>query len=489
MRPALIPTRASVWALAALALACAVALVAGARMAWVAAGAATLAVALLVASVLDVALTLRAWRAAPLQWQRRLPAAFALGVPRVLAGTLVNEGRCAWRVALFDHIDPSFDFDGLPQTLAVPAEARLELHYRVTPRRRGPVVFEPAALRLRTRFGLFELLLRAGVAESRRVYPNFAAVSRYAWLAGDHRLAEIGIKAAPQRGAGTDFKQLADYTPGASVRHIDWKATLRHQRPIVREYQDERDQSVLFLLDCGRRMRADDGAAANGAGAGAGAGLGAGAGDSVHAGTAAGAHTGTAAGAAVARTSHFDDALNALMLLAHVALKEGDAVGAMTFGTEPGNERHFAPRKGSRSLNALMATLYDIEPRATHSDYLMAASRLMHLQRKRALVVVLTNFRDEDSAELGPALRLLRTRHLVLVASLRERALRELAEQRTGTDAAAIEVAGAHLFAQARHDAFVRLAQRDALLIDVEPAQLPAQLVNRYRAVKRAGLL
>jgi uncharacterized protein (DUF58 family) len=108
-------------------------------------------------------------------------------------------------------------------------------------------------------------------------------------------------------------------------------------------------------------------------------------------------------------------------------------------------------------------------------------------------VVVLTNFRDEDSAEIEPALRLLRSKHLVLLASLRERVLRELAEQPLADgvagDAKAIEVAGAHLFAQSRRDAFARLATRDGLLIDVEPAHLPAQLVNRYRAVKRAGLL
>jgi uncharacterized protein (DUF58 family) len=113
----------------------------------------------------------------------------------------------------------------------------------------------------------------------------------------------------------------------------------------------------------------------------------------------------------------------------------------------------------------------------------------MKAHRKRALVVVLTNFRDEDARELEPALRLLRSRHLVLLASLRERVLREMSEQPITTHEQVIEVAGAHLFAQSRRDAFARLAGRDGLLIDVEPAQLPAELVNRYRAVKRAGLL
>jgi len=461
MRLNILPSRASVWVLAALGLACAIALVARAPLAWMTTGVKMVALALLVIAVADVAWSLIAWKRAPLQWQRRLPAAFAIGVPRNLAGVLVNEGGRAWRVALFDHVDASFEVEGMPQSLNVPAKTQMHIHYQVTPRRRGPVRFAPADLRVRTILGTFELLLTAGSSETLRVYPNFAAVSRYAWLASDNRLAEIGIKTAPQRGAGTDFKQLADYKPGDSIRHIDWKATLRHKRAIVREYQDERDQTVLFLLDCGRRMRADEGATANGSG------------------------------------SHFDEALNALMLLAHVALKEGDAVGVMSFGTEPADARHFAPRKGQASLNELIAAIYDIEPRATHSDYLSAAAALMRVQRKRALVVVLTNFRDEDSAEIEPALRLLRSKHLVLLASLRERVLRELAEQPLGGgvsgdltgDKRAIEVAGAHLFAQSRRDAFARLATRDGLLIDVEPAQLPAQLVNRYRAVKRAGLL
>jgi uncharacterized protein (DUF58 family) len=456
MRLNILPSRVSVWALAALALGCAIALVARVPLGAMVNGASVLALAMLAVVIVDLAWTLAAWKRAPLQWQRRLPAAFAIGVPRTLTGSLVNEGDRAWRVALFDHVDPSLDVDGLPQRLNVPAKARLDIQYQVTPRRRGPVRFAPADLRVRTILGTFELLLTAGASESLRVYPNFAAVARYAWLASDNRLAEIGIKAAPQRGAGTDFKQLAEYRPGDPIRHIDWKATLRHRRPIVREYQDERDQTVLFLLDCGRRMRADEGSAARGG-------------------------------------SHFDEALNALMLLAHVALKEGDAVGAMTFGTDPADARHFAPRKGHASLNALIAAIYDIEPRATHSDYLTAAADLMRVQRKRALVVVLTNFRDEDSAEIEPALRLLRSKHLVLLASLRERVLREMAEQPLGGgvsgDAKAVEIAGAHLFAQARRDAFARLATRDGLLIDVEPAHLPAQLVNRYRAVKRAGLL
>src|SRR5580693_6491696 len=103
---------------------------------------------------------------------------------------------------------------------------------------------------------------------------------------GTHGLRAIGIKTYQQRGEGTDFKQLSEYRVGNSVRHIDWRATLRLGKPIVREFQDERDQCVILLVDCGRRMRADDRLGAIG-------------------------------------TTHFDQVLNAIILLSYVALREG----------------------------------------------------------------------------------------------------------------------------------------------------------------------
>src|SRR6185436_9840982 len=164
----------------------------------------------------------------------------------------------------------------------------------VTPAARGNVAFAPAEVRIRSSWGFWDLLSRVGTTDRRRVFPDFAQVARYAWLAGDRRLQEIGIKTYQLRGQGTDFKQLSEYRAGDAVRHIDWRATLRLDKPIVREFQDERDQNVMLLVDCGRRMRADDRTSAIG-------------------------------------TTHFDQVLNAVMLFTYVALRDGDAVGAMTF--------------------------------------------------------------------------------------------------------------------------------------------------------------
>jgi uncharacterized protein (DUF58 family) len=407
---------------------------------------------LLIAAIADRQRTLTAWRAADVKLYRRLPAAFALAVPTRIGLDIQVGGPLRWRARLFDHADPTLALEHMPLDVELRGGTVQSLDYRVTPTRRGELRFAPADAHVRSQFGLLTMMVRIGEEQSRRCFPDFAQIARYAWLAGDRRLAEIGIKTYRQRGEGTDFKQLADYQIGDPLRHMDWKATLRYDRPIVRQFQNERDQSVILLIDCGRRMRADDRNASLG-------------------------------------TSHFDQVLNAALLLSYVALRQGDAVGAMTFGTAAGDERWAAPRKGLHALNALMGQLYSVQPSTAHSDLLLAAQDLLRRHRKRSLVILITNFRDEDSSETTQALRLLRTRHLVMTASLRERVVNALIDQPVSTFDAAIDVSSAHLYEQARRDAFTRMAAAESLVVDAEPQRLGVELVNRYHAVKKAGLI
>ena len=433
-------------------LAAAVALFLGAELDTIANAALVLVVLLAAFATLDFVLTRRAWRETQVRMTRRLPSAFAIGVRKLVHLQFESEARRPWRCEVFDHGDPSLRVAGLPARFGIFARKRTDVAYEVVPTRRGEIEFAPADVRLRSLFGLVELMVRVGDTETRRAYPDFAQVARYAWLAGDRRLQEIGIKTYQQRGEGTDFKQLAEYRYGDPVRHIDWKATMRQNKAILREFQDERDQCVMLLVDCGRRMRAYDADSEIG-------------------------------------TGHFDQVLNAVMLLSYVALKQGDAVGALTFGTPAGEERIFPPRKGAHALNALMGELYSVQPTPTHSDYLSVAQNLLRRHSKRSLVIVITNFRDEDSNELAQALRLLRSRHLVLLASLREQVVGQLIGSPLVSGEAALDVGSAHLYEQARRDAFNKLAARDALMVDAEPQNLGIELVNRYHAVKRAGLI
>jgi uncharacterized protein (DUF58 family) len=452
MRVRFVPAPPALAAVAAGAVCLLIALIAGVPVGLAAWAAAAWISLLAAAAAADYRLTRQAWlRTAP-RMTRVVPAALAVGVKRDIDLVIEGVGALSWNIAIYDHADPSLQTEGLPATVTIGGGKRVTLTYRITPTRRGEVAFAAADVRIRSRLGLCALLEKLGAAGMRRVYPDFAQVARYAWLAGDRRLAEIGIKTYRRRGAGTDFQQLAEYRVGDPVRWIDWKATLRFGKPIIREFQDARDQCVMLLVDCGRRMRADDRQSGIG-------------------------------------NTHFDQVLNAVMLLSYVALKQGDEVGAMTFGTPAGAAKSFPPRKGVKALNALMGELYAVQPTPTHSDYIAAARSFLSRHNKRSLVVIITNFRDEDSAELGSALRLLRTRHLVMLASLREEIAHELVSQPLTSTEAAVEVASAHLFEQSRRDAFNRLAAHDALMVDAEPRRLGIELVSRYQAAKGAGLI
>src|SRR5215470_675445 len=150
-----------------------------------------------------------AWRRSAPVLTRRLPAAFAIGVGRPVQLQIDTQGSDEWYCTLYDHADASLLTDVLPIQLTLAGGKRVETSYTAMPTRRGEVTFEPADVRVRSRWGFCELLERLGQADVRRVYPDFTQVARYAWLAGDRRLQEIGIKTYQQRGQGTDFKQLA----------------------------------------------------------------------------------------------------------------------------------------------------------------------------------------------------------------------------------------------------------------------------------------
>lgn len=376
---------------------------------------------------------------------RRLDAVLPLGAWRRVELGVRNATARPVRLLAIDHLPETMDGEGLPLRAAIPPGAEAVLRYRVCPRRRGPALFGRVELLLESRLGLWRRLLRHELPAQARVYPNFAEISNFTLLATDNRLSQIGVHRRPRRGEGHEFHQLREYREGDALRQIDWKASSRLRKLISKENEDERDQQLVFLLDCGRRMRHEDSGRA-----------------------------------------HLDEALNAMLLLTYVALRQGDAVGFLSFA---GRERWVPPRKGAGTIPALLEQVYDLESTTRPADYLGAAAMLMPRQRRRALVVVVTNTRDEDHLELDGALDLLRRRHLVVVADLREAILDETLAAPIGDHAAALRFNAVNRYLEERRRHHELLRHRGAEVLDVLASQLPIALVNRYLAIKRSGAL
>jgi len=387
----------------------------------------------------------RVWRFPIIQVQRQVPASLPLGVWSEVILRFHNPTTIPCLIEIFDDYPIHSDLQGQPQCLTLLASARMETQYRIRPLKRGATQFAGVHLLRYSPWRFWKYYRYLKLDNPIKVYPNFATMTKYALFAAENRLGQLGIRKLQRRGEGLEFHQLREYRTGDVLRQIDWNATSRHNKLISKEYQDERDQQIIFLIDCGRRMLAQDCA-----------------------------------------MSHFDHTLNACLLLSYVALRQGDALGLMTFS---GSQRWLAPRKGRSTINAVLNTVYDLQPSTNASDYLYAANQLMRKQNKRALVILISNLRDEDSDELLPALQLLGKKHLVLLASLQERILSEVLEQPVYNFNDALRYVATLDYLKSRQRAHDVLKSYGVIYLDTVPEQLPVKMVNRYLEIKRGGRL
>ncbi|MCO4811728.1 MAG: DUF58 domain-containing protein [Gammaproteobacteria bacterium] len=395
------------------------------------------------AAIVDAVLCLRI--RAP-GFERKIPGSMSLMTWTDIQLTIRNERqRGALLLQAFDHHPSSFESDNLPLTLKIEPGRFVDAVYRVRPLERGSVVFPGCDLRIGSPLRLWWRRRFIEVSSEVRVYPNYSAISKLLAYEVDNRLQMSGLRLSRRRGEGIEFHQLREYREGDSMRAIDWKATARMSRLISREYQDERDQQIVFILDTGRRMLAKDGA-----------------------------------------LSHFDHTLNAMLLLSFVALRQGDAAGVLTAGSE---RTWFAPRKGAETINGLLNHVYDIQPEPVEIDYIAAATDLSVRQRRRSLIVFLTNVREEDSEELRIATDLLQRRHLVILASLRERALDESIERDVHSFDDALLFASTNRYLDSRRESHRLLEAKGVYVEDCLSDDLPTAITNRYLAIKRAGVL
>ncbi len=377
--------------------------------------------------------------------ERRLPGRFAQGEIGEVRLILKNGGGQAAVVDVFDGIPQGAEAPTLPWSGVVPAGRELRVFLPLRLWQRGEQVFGQLQLRRRSPCGLWLRLTRHLGEETVRVYPNYEPVVRYALLAMQHRDSPLGIVRRARAGTSRDFHQLRDYRDGDPLAQIDWKATSRRQLLISREFQEQRNQSLVFLLDTGRRMRAIDG-----------------------------------------EMAQFDHALNAILLVSHVALKQGDQVSVKSFG---GTERWLPPVKGAHAMPVLLNHLYDYQTTAAPSDFAGAVEQLMARQRRRSLVVVLTNLRGEDGKELVPALQVLQSKHLVLLASLRESTVGEALTRPVDSFGGALKFLAAERYAGERREILAGLGTRGILTLDTTAQELAVALANRYLDIKAAGRL
>ncbi|HEX5165419.1 MAG TPA: DUF58 domain-containing protein [Thermomicrobiales bacterium] len=314
--------------------------------------------------------------------------------------------------------------------------------YHLSPRRRGDYPFGAVVLRVASPLGLLFWQRRYELEDAARVYPNLRAIARYDLLARRGRLEEAGLRRTRRFGSGTEFERLRDYLPDDDYRRINWKATARRRQPVTVEYETERSQNLVLVLDTGRLM-----------------------------------------GTPVGRMQKLDYAVNAALMLAYVAMEMGDRTALLIFTDRT---EGFVPLgRGKRQFQLLLDTLYKVETHPIEADPTRALNDLLRRQLRRSLIVVFTDVAESvEPTPLLLSLGQLARRHLPLCVMVSNPDITRLAVAPPSTSQAAYEKVIAQRLIDERRGFTDRLERRGTLVLDAPAEQLTTDLINRYLEIK-----
>ncbi len=344
--------------------------------------------------------------------------------------------------------------DGAPQDLPGTPEliaGRLELGksqtstYTVHPYHRGEYEWQGIQVRQLGAWGLAWQQWRVDSAQTVPVYPDLIGLKA---LSIKLALQSSGaMRQARKRGIGTEFSELREYNIGDDPRSIDWKATARRNRPLIRLLEPEQEQTVIILLDRGRLMTAN-----------------------------------------IQGYQRFDFGLNATLSLALTAIQRGDRVGVGVF------DRYLTtwipPQQGQSHFSRILDRVSRIQPELLEPDYLGAVTTILKQQSRRALVVIITDIIDDiASAELLTALGRLTPRYLPFCVTLRDPQVDVRAHELAADIPGAYTQAVALDLLRQRELAFANLKRKGVLVLDAPATQISDRLVDRYIQIKSRNQL
>lgn len=385
---------------------------------------------------------------AELTLTRSFSKRFAIGDETDINLYLENPTPRNFTLILKDEYPPEMKITGKrEEKFTIKAQTAAKMSYTLTPPKRGTYQFGNTAVRFLSGLGLVWCQSNLGEPQTVKVYPNMRR-AREAELKALGAASYLAVqRRAVRRGEGREFESMRDYVRGDELRHISWTATARRARLTTRQYQIERDQTILIAIDAGRLMtgRIND-------------------------------------------ETKFDTAIHASLALMSMAARGGDNAGIAVFGRKV--KKFLPPKRGIEHFDAVLEALHDLEPELIEPSYARAFQYISSNLKKRALVVILTDLVDKESSkELLTSLKLLRPRHLPLVVTIGDRDL-NLTVSKVPADLKEMFTQSAAEEIIHQRDSALRLVEtQGGLALDVNVSSLAPNLLETYLKVKERGLL
>lgn len=371
----------------------------------------------------------------------------ALSVSSEAIITATNHSKSRLFVQLWDAIPWSLRKEPPQLEINVPGHGKAEGHYTIRPTRRGTTCASTIHFRYEGMFRLAQRWASVELKQELTVYPNLHEARRHAVFLIRSRQINMEKRFSRMRGAGKSFESLREYRDGDDFTDICWTATARRGKFVTRLYEVEKSQTVWLVLDTGRLMRTR-----------------------------------------VGSVSKLDHAVNAALALAQVALLTGDRVGLLAYGRNV--QLRVPAQRGSTHLRQFMETLAHVREEESEADHLRAVGQLMRDQKRRSLVVWITDFAETAmTPEIVDAASKLLPRHAVLFAVIGQSDLQLLSSNRPRDVADMYQISAAQEVTHRRELLLARLRERGALAVEVEAGALASLLVNSYLEVKQRDQL
>jgi uncharacterized protein (DUF58 family) len=373
---------------------------------------------------------------------------FAMGAETEVRLNIENNSSRPVSLRIKDEYPPQMILNGVREgSVRVDPRHTAMLIYGVTPPKRGRFEFGFTALRFRSRLGLVWCQTKVTQPMTVKVYPNMRRAREAELKALGSRSLVSAHRKTSWRGEGREFESLRDYVRGDELRHVSWTATARRGKLTTRQYQIERDQTILIALDAGRLMTAR-----------------------------------------IKDETKLDSAVHATLSLMSAAARAGDNAGLVVFGRRI--KSYLPPGRGRDHIDAALEALYAVEPEMIEPSYTNAFEFISANSKRRSLVVLLTDLVDEEgSKELLNSLSLLRPRHLPLVVTIADRDLKAVVGQLPSSVRDLFTQSVAEEIIHHREAALRLVESIGGLALDVTAAALAPALLETYLRVKERGLL
>ena len=379
---------------------------------------------------------------------REFDGRFAVGAETEVRIRIQNATPRSVSLSIKDEYPPQLKLAGEREAhIRVAAQTEAVLLYGLKPLRRGRFEFGQMAVRFLSRASLAWCETKVGEPMAVKVYPNMRRAREAELKALGARSLVAAHRKTSWRGEGREFESLREYVRGDELRHISWTATARRGKLTTRQYQIERDQTILIALDAGRLMTAR-----------------------------------------IEQETKLDSAVHAALALMSAAARGGDNAGVMVFGRKI--HSYLPPGRGREHLDAALEALHAVEPEMIEPSYARALEFVAANSKRRSLVVLLTDLVDEEgSKELLTSLKLLRPRHLPLVVTIADRDLKAVVRNAPETGQELFTQSVAEEIMHLREAALRLVESQGGLALDVTAAALAPALLEKYLQVKERGLL